>query len=201
MKTSDYLQAAKAKTGAKRNRDLAKALELSDAALCRYESGERVMDDYTAAKVAEILGIEPMRIIAQANAEREKDTKRKAFWEAMTMGGIAASLFMLFGTNLVPWDPYNLLIMAGFTAPSGLGTFYYVKSQTGAQEFPASSVLRESFWRLQELGLLRHQVEQLKKELERAQADIGFGSSAGPGLSCLWSLPAPGRRSWDHLQP
>lgn len=32
--------------------------------------------------------------------------------------------------------------------------------------------LRESFWRLQELGLLRHQVEQLKKELERAQADI-----------------------------
>ncbi len=81
MNTQEYLKAAKRKLEAKTNAELARALGLSRAALTRYDQGERVIDDYTAARVAELLDIDELEVIAQANAEREKDTTKRAFWE------------------------------------------------------------------------------------------------------------------------
>ncbi len=82
MNTQEYLKAAKRKLEAKTNAELARALGLSRPALTRYDQGEqRVIDDYTAARVAELLDIDELEVIAQANAEREKDTTKRAFWE------------------------------------------------------------------------------------------------------------------------
>ncbi len=81
MKTTEYLDAARRKTGSKTSAALAEALGVTGGAMSRYESGERVIDDYTAARVAELLNIDPMQVIAQANAEREKDENRKSYWQ------------------------------------------------------------------------------------------------------------------------
>lgn len=96
MKTTEYLKAAKRKIGVKTSAEMAERLGVTGAAMSRYESGDRVMDDYTAAQVAEVLGIDPLKVIAQANAEREKDVMRAAYWLRM-----AAAFFLVAGVNLL----------------------------------------------------------------------------------------------------
>jgi len=117
MNTINYIEAAKKKLGVTSNYALAKELGMSQAALSRYKSGDRVIDDYTAAKLAELLELEPIEVIAAANAEREKDSAKAAFWRKLAGGRQAAGLA-------------GVLILAGFlsgTGPSGEGenfTFY-----------------------------------------------------------------------------
>lgn len=54
---------------------------ITRAAITNYQSGHRIMDDYVAAQRADLLGIDQMELIAQANAEREKDPEKRAYWE------------------------------------------------------------------------------------------------------------------------
>ena len=82
MKTSEYLSLLIRQAGRGANAELARMLGVHRAAITNYQSGHRIMDDYTAAKVADMLGIDQMELIAQANAEREKDPQRRAYWEA-----------------------------------------------------------------------------------------------------------------------
>lgn len=91
MKTTEYLKAAQRKLGHATNAQTAAQLGVTEAAMSRYASGDRVMDDYTAAQIAEILGIDPIRVIAQANAEREKDAKRAAYWSRMAHASMTAA--------------------------------------------------------------------------------------------------------------
>lgn len=88
MKTTEYLAAVRRKMGLSKSAEVARLLELSEAAVSRYESGARVMDDYTAARVAEVLGIDPLTVIAQANAEREKDGDKRQFWERLAHAAV-----------------------------------------------------------------------------------------------------------------
>lgn len=83
MDTRKYLDAVRRKIGAESNAEVARALGLSRAAMTKYYNGERIIDDYTAARVAEVLGIDPLTVIAQANAEREKDGEKRQFWERL----------------------------------------------------------------------------------------------------------------------
>ena len=78
--TIEYLIEVKKKLGIASDYGLAKALETSQQAVSRYMTGQRVIDDYIAGKSAQILGISELEVIAAANAEREKDVDRKAFW-------------------------------------------------------------------------------------------------------------------------
>lgn len=73
MNTKEYLDAVKQKTGIDSDYKLAKLLNLTKQAISKYQLGNRVMDDYTAAKIAEVLEIPVIKVIADANAEREKD--------------------------------------------------------------------------------------------------------------------------------
>jgi len=97
--TKEYIEEAKRRLEVTDYR-LAKILGVSQGAMSHYATGRRIMDDTTAAKLAGILEIEPIQIIAAANAEREKGEK-KEFWENFykRLGGIAASIF--FAVNLI----------------------------------------------------------------------------------------------------
>lgn len=85
---------------------IAKEIGLTPQAVNNYMSCKRVMDDTTAAKVAQKLGIDPMKVIAAANADREKGEK-KEFWENFyeRLGGVAASIIFLLVTLLVTPTP------------------------------------------------------------------------------------------------
>lgn len=91
MRTIDYLNEAAKRVGAKTDAELARALNMNRSTVCRYLKGERVMDDYTAARVAELLGIEPLQVIAAANAERETDQGKKQFWEKFARAAVIAA--------------------------------------------------------------------------------------------------------------
>ena len=97
-KTIDYLDAAKEKLGLQSDYAFAKQLELTTAGISQYRTGKRVIDDYTACRIADVLEIDPMEVIAAANAEREKNEDRKSYWakkwEAIT-ATIAAAVFAL----------------------------------------------------------------------------------------------------------
>ncbi len=50
------------------------------------------MDNYAAARLAEALEINPMKIIAAAEAEREKDERKREFWQKMFLKMTATAL-------------------------------------------------------------------------------------------------------------
>ena len=65
MHTREYLDAARRKIGAESNAELARALGLSRAAMTKYYNGERIIDDYTAARLAGLVGIDPLKVIGR----------------------------------------------------------------------------------------------------------------------------------------
>ena len=106
MKTTiDYLNEAKKVLGIESDYGIAKFLGISNASTSRYMSGDRIIDDYAASKIAGVLGIDPMMVIAAANAEREKTADRKEYWKNFyeRLGGVAAGF--AFVTFIVTASP------------------------------------------------------------------------------------------------
>lgn len=80
MKTSKYLDRAKQATKSQSDYALAKLLGIDDSALQHYRKGRRIMDTYTATKIAQLLDINPMELIAVAEAERATDAQKRLYW-------------------------------------------------------------------------------------------------------------------------
>lgn len=97
MNTLEYLDAVKAKTGLTTDYQLAKLLELEPSNITMYRKGRRVMDPYIATRVAEILEVPPMLVIAQSQLEREKDETKRAYWRkfaAAVTAAVAVNFFL-----------------------------------------------------------------------------------------------------------
>lgn len=97
MKASrDYLLEALEKTPGETGEEKAKHLKISGNTLSQYKRGERIMDDFACIMVGRQLGIDPMKIIAACQEEREKNQERKEFWRdfrnTLSGLGIAAAL-------------------------------------------------------------------------------------------------------------
>ena len=100
MKTTlDYLDDVKQELKLKSDYKLAQWLGSQPAIVSNYRLKKRVIDDYTAARIADALGIDPMEVIAAANAEREKDEKKREYWRQIVQKSAAACL--LAGVFLV----------------------------------------------------------------------------------------------------
>lgn len=63
--------------------------------MSRYRSGERIMDAQMAVKVAEVLGLDPLKIIISCEKERAAADK-KSFWDRQEKlrFGAAANIFL-----------------------------------------------------------------------------------------------------------
>lgn len=83
MNTLDYLAACKKCLGIESDYALAKALGVTQQAVSSYRSGNSKINDDVALTVAEILGINPLAVIAAANAERAKTDAQKAKWTGL----------------------------------------------------------------------------------------------------------------------
>lgn len=101
-KTTEYLNRVKEKLAISSNYAVAKALEIERQRINDYYRGDRVPDSYACTKIAILLGEDPTLVIAEIQAENEKNAKKKGFWRdfALRVGKlavvIAASIFMLF---------------------------------------------------------------------------------------------------------
>lgn len=96
-KSLDYLKEAKAALGVESDYALAKALKTTHVNISNYMNEKSKMDDYHCIIVADVLGIDPMEIIAAAQEEREKSEEKKEFWRDFrrARGGITGVVLAL----------------------------------------------------------------------------------------------------------
>jgi transcriptional regulator with XRE-family HTH domain len=81
MKTTlDFLDDCKTALGIESDYALAKALGVAQSSVSNYRIGRSRIDDEVALTIANILQIEPIVVIAHANAERAKTEDQKARW-------------------------------------------------------------------------------------------------------------------------
>lgn len=74
------LDQIKMEQGIKSNYALAKLLEINEARIGNYYKGIVKPDDYAITRVALMLHMEPIHLIAEIRAEDEKNATKKEFW-------------------------------------------------------------------------------------------------------------------------
>lgn len=99
MNTIEFLDAVKVRRGIASDYALAKVLGVSQQAVSGYRAGNSAISDDVALKVAEILQLHPLQVIAAANAERAKTPEQRARWE-----GVMEKFSVSFRNLLSPWD-------------------------------------------------------------------------------------------------
>lgn len=102
-KAKELLLECKIKLGVKTDYKLAQALEMHRARVCAYMSNKEVPDAYACVRIALILERDPTEVIAEIEADTEKNTKRREFWADFAQHakktaklGMLAALFMAF---------------------------------------------------------------------------------------------------------
>lgn len=83
MNTLEFMDACKVELGIESDYALAKRLGVRQPTISGYRAGRSRMDDDVALKVAEILHLHPLQVIAYANAERAKTEEQKALWHGV----------------------------------------------------------------------------------------------------------------------
>lgn len=83
MTTIEYLDAVKTRYGLASDYALAKKLGWPQTTISGYRARRRFFDDEAALTVAQVLDIEPICVIAAANAERAKTPEQKARWVSL----------------------------------------------------------------------------------------------------------------------
>lgn len=80
MNIVELLDKSKTKLGVNSDYALAKALEIHQARLSAYRKGVEHPDPYALVKIAMLLDLDPLALIAEAEEQSEKNPARKAFW-------------------------------------------------------------------------------------------------------------------------
>lgn len=81
MNTLEFLDAVKKRYSLPSDYALAKRLGVAPQNISSYRSGRRIIDDDMALQVALELKVNPLAVIATANAERAKTPEQRALWE------------------------------------------------------------------------------------------------------------------------
>lgn len=126
MKTCrDYLDDIKRTNGITSDYALAKTLGVNRSTVSGYRASRRAFDNATALKVAEILKINPIEVIAAASAEHAKTAEEKKTWENFMkrLRGVAAS-FAIIGVASALLAPVGDIHAASIDMAKSV---YYVK--------------------------------------------------------------------------
>lgn len=98
MKPAEYLDAAKARLNVSSDYALAKCMETPPNHISEVRSGKRHMPLDVAFRIAITLEIDPAQVVADLEAQREKNPKRRGFWESF--GLRAASILAVICCTL-----------------------------------------------------------------------------------------------------
>ncbi|MDN7873884.1 DUF3693 domain-containing protein [Burkholderia aenigmatica] len=102
--TIEYLDAVKTVLNLPSDYAAAKHLHVTRAAVSRYRNGDGAFDDTTALRVAEILDVDPLEVIAAANAERARDDETRRLWERAwgKVTGVTVASALVVGLTVAP---------------------------------------------------------------------------------------------------
>ena len=84
MKTTvQYLDAIKKRLDLPSDYAAAKLLGVTRQAVSKYRNGISVFDESTAMRAAELLGLEPLEVIAACKAQSAPDERARRVWESI----------------------------------------------------------------------------------------------------------------------
>jgi hypothetical protein len=97
MNIVDLLEQSKAKLKVSSDYALAKQLEMNSGDITGFRKGARRPTPYALVKIALLLDLDPLALIAEAEAQSEKNPARKGFWENFARRvGTAAGIVAVF---------------------------------------------------------------------------------------------------------
>jgi plasmid maintenance system antidote protein VapI len=103
--TQKYLTAVKANHGGVSGYKAALILGISHSAISAYNTGQRHMGDETATKVANYLGIDPIKVVAEVQLEQAKSSETRQVWARILDMAKAAPALAIIGLGVVlPWS-------------------------------------------------------------------------------------------------
>ncbi len=128
MKSFEYIDLAKEKEKLTSYK-LAQKTGISESSLSQYKNKKRMMDDFACFKIAEILCIDPRKIVARANEEREKDEEKKEFWKdrIKEYGYITLKMQMVILSLMGTASLFYLIVISLFFGSDIPNNIYYVK--------------------------------------------------------------------------
>lgn len=83
MNTRDYMELAKKVSKIPSDYALAQRLGITRQAISRFQTGNFAMSDEVAMKIAQLCGKNPVFVLADVHAEREKNPEIRAVWLGM----------------------------------------------------------------------------------------------------------------------
>jgi len=102
MKTSEYLDLAQRKTGARNDNQLMKLMKWKPSQINNYRHDRQPMDNEQARQIAEVTEVNIVKVIADMEiirAERKNNSEAKKAWKELAkmtkqMGGVSTNLLI-----------------------------------------------------------------------------------------------------------
>ena len=123
MKIRERLLECKIKLAIKSDYALADAIGCSTQAISELNKEVRKPDAYFAVKIGEILGVHPLMLLAEFEAEKAKTVERRAFWENFgrrIKTGAVGMLVLIFTSSLLLAPRANARALDTHNVYSGL---------------------------------------------------------------------------------
>lgn len=95
MRTEQLIQAAKERTGTSTNYALAKIIGVAENRLFDYEKGKVLPDAYALTRLALVLELDPIAVIAEVGEETEKNETKREFWRNFRMRAAALAALLV----------------------------------------------------------------------------------------------------------
>lgn len=95
MKPSAYLDATKAQLNIESDYELAKRLEVGNGRIVAIRNGSRPIPVAMAFKIAITLELDPARVVADLEEQREKNPKRREFWQGFLSRAVSSLAVLL----------------------------------------------------------------------------------------------------------
>ena len=122
--TIELLNQVRNTTESKSDYAASKLLGITRQAASAYRNGIRQMDDDPAIKAAEILGFDPVNVLARLHAEKCRSDSARAVWERIgRMARATACITLAAGTIGLAGSP----TAQSSPASPGSNSIYYVK--------------------------------------------------------------------------
>lgn len=104
LEINNLLDQCREKLGVPTDYKMAQEMKIKDARISDYRSGKRIPDAYACSKIAGVLEIDEMMLIAHFEAQSAKNPDVKEYWEKKLerLGGIAAGLFIAVYLIMTP---------------------------------------------------------------------------------------------------
>lgn len=127
MTPADYLDASKLALGITSDNGLATLWKIHRQRISSYRTGKEWPDNYAVMQFAIALQLDPARVLADLEGQREKDAQKRQFWlsflQRASMGAVLISTLALnysaisgnaFAAHLTAWHDSTVRIIRGY---------------------------------------------------------------------------------------